>query len=73
MHFWVVGLSTTSVPTLYSKDQLMGDDTIYPELLPMIKMVHFWRDFVSYPLVFGMDIGCLSHLSLKRSILKWIP
>ena len=33
MGFRLVGLSTPSVPTLCLKDLLLGDDTIYPELL----------------------------------------
>ena len=39
MHFWIVGLSTPSVPMLCLKDPLMEDDTIYLELLLIARMV----------------------------------
>ena len=41
--FRVVGLSTPSVPTLCLKDQQMGDDTIYPELLLTVGEVRWGK------------------------------
>ena len=35
----VVGLSIPSVPALCLKDQQIGDDTIYPELLMTVRLV----------------------------------
>ena len=44
MRFRLAGLSPPSMPTLYLKDQRLGDNTIYPELLLKVGVVH-WNKF----------------------------
>ena len=41
MSFQVVGLSIPSESTLCLKDPLMEDDTIYPELLLMVRVIRW--------------------------------
>ena len=57
MRFRLVGF--LSIPMLYLKDPLMGDDTIYPELL-LAARVGRWNKL----------IGCWQHTDKKNSVMN---
>ena len=59
MCFWLVGLSTSSGPTLFLKAPQMEDGTIYPELLLTVRVVYC-----------NKISGCWQLKDKKNSLLK---